>query len=555
MNRLLYKSVWVLLLSIILIFPALGNSSLFPPPQQFPNQHSPLGTNTKVADATNTNLPFVDLFRLAQPFSENIPKLSSPMVVYDDQGWPKLLNGGQAGTTFLSKIPAGALSKGEYTVRYDGVGEISYTGDAILVSRMSGKDIIRFKAGSDKVISAGLTIKDSLPDDYLRNIRILMPGGICANNATYTVKDASLCKDHPYLSFADHHRQIIFKPDYLNYLKDFKVLRFLELSGGAQQLMVDWQARPTTQQASWGGSSLVRGVPVEIMVELSNQLNINPWFNMPYAASDHYISRFAQLVKNQLKPNLKVFVEYAAEPWSNKHIDQKKRLQSLGTQQNLDTNAHIAALKYYAKRSVEAFKIWDKVLGDSSRLVRVLSAPVDNVASSQIILEHEGAAKYADALAIYPSFEISEQSLAVINSTHDVFEALASSDNPKSINNMQDRVKELAALANSKNLNLISYAGGQSIKQAILPKASRSTAYHLSAANRDARMAREFYRFLSGWKKSGGNLFVTGTEIDVLSAQPSLGIKEYINQPNSELPKYQALLAFKRGQRCWWRDC
>jgi len=35
----------------------------------------------------------------------------------------------------------------------------------------------------------------------------------------------------------------------------------------------------------------------------------------------------------------------------------------------------------------------------------------------------------------------------------------------------------------------------------------------------------------------------------------SWGIKEYINQAARETPKYQALLAFKRGQRCWWKGC
>ena len=230
-------------------------------------------------------------------------------------------------------------------------------------------------------------------------------------------------------------------------------------------------------------------------------------------------------------------------------------MQQLGKQLNLDENVHIAALKYYSKRSVEVFKLWEKVFAGSDRLVKLLSAPVDNVASGRIILEHQNAYRAANALAIAPAFATTGQAIDTITSTHDVFGALASAQNPKSISRLEQRITELAALATSKGLSLMSYSGGQTINRTQLANMTRSTAYHLNAANRDSRMAREFYRFLKNWKNAGGTLFVTGTSAASLQAQPSLGIKEYINQPNSETPKYQALLAFKRGERCWWSGC
>ena len=74
-----------------------------------PNQNSPLGMNTNEALEVDASLPFVDLFRLALPFDEARPWFTKGNVIFDKNGWPKNLNGGKAGTRFLSHIPIKAL--------------------------------------------------------------------------------------------------------------------------------------------------------------------------------------------------------------------------------------------------------------------------------------------------------------------------------------------------------------------------------------------------------------------------------------------------------------
>ena len=73
------------------------------------NRTSPLGINTNETMDMDSSVPFINLFKLALPFEEARPWLTKGKVEYDKHGWPKNLNGGQAGTRFLYKLPENTL--------------------------------------------------------------------------------------------------------------------------------------------------------------------------------------------------------------------------------------------------------------------------------------------------------------------------------------------------------------------------------------------------------------------------------------------------------------
>jgi len=548
-----YLSLTLFCLSLL---PTVVNAdALQPATYQFANQTSPLGINTNEAMEVDSSLPFVDLFRFALPFEEARPWLTKGKIVYDVNGWPKQLNGGKAGTRFLSHIPAKALPEGVYTVRYDGQGEIRYGGGAKLIKRLADRDLIRFQPLPNQTITATLTIERSNPNDYLRNIRVLMTGGICANNPMYTVHEPRLCKEHPYMSFADHYRQIIFNPDYLNFMKDFKVVRFMNMSGITRNNIQHWSKRPTLSEATWGGKEGSRGVPIEVMVELANQLNINPWFNIPHAASDDYIVNLARYVNTRLKPSLKVYLEYTNEAWNNVFVPQAEHMKQNGTRLKLDKDRRMAGFKYYSMQSVHVFKLWERAFGGTSRLVRVLGGLTTDLSMSETMLAYRKAFQHVDALAIAPYFYIAQDQLSRVSTVDSVFSLLKAANNRYSINNLMKVIRQQSQLAKAYGVDLIAYEGGQHLVDHKTHKLTEGATPHLVAANRDARMAREYYRFLSGWKQAGGNLFIAFSAPRPHTWHGSWGIKEYINQETSAAPKYQALLAFKRGQRCWWKGC
>jgi len=537
------------------LLPQHSKAEALPPMFEFANKTSALGMNTNEAMEVDSSLPFVDLFRFALPFEEARPWLTKGKIDYDANGWPKLLNGGKAGTRFLSHIPAKALPEGVYTVRYDGQGEIRYGGGAKLIKRLPDRDLIRFQPLPNQTVTATLTIEKSNPANYLRNIRVLMTGGICANNPMYTVYEPTVCQGHPFMSFADHYRQIIFNPDYLNFMKDFKVVRFMNMAGITRNNIRHWGARPKLTEATWGGKEGSRGVPVEVMVELANQLNINPWFNVPHAATDDYIINFARYVNKNLKPSLKVYLEYTNESWNNVFVPQAEHMKQNGTRRKLDTDRRIAGFKFYSMQSVHVFKQWEKVFGGTNRLVRVLGGLTTDLNMSETMLAYRNAFQHVDALAIAPYFYIAQDQLGRVNSVDSVFKLLSEPKNRYSINNLLTVIRKQAQLAKAYGVELVAYEGGQHLVDHKTHKLTEGATPHLVAANRDPRMAREYYRFLSGWKEAGGNLFIAFSAPRPHTWHGSWGIKEYINQANSEVPKYQALLAFKRGQRCWWRGC
>ncbi|CAA6819632.1 MAG: Unknown protein, partial [uncultured Thiotrichaceae bacterium] len=333
------------------------------------SRESPLGINTNEVFEQDASIPFVDLFRVATPFHENIrcraqdkPCLTSAEVEYDSQGWPKSLNGGKAGVFFLRNIALAALPEGDFHVLYDGEGKLEYFHNVEVVTREAGIDTIRFNAREDGFMTAALQITQSNPAKPLKNIRILMPGGICSDNPFRQVSDASTCQNSDFLDFRTHYKSITFNPDYLNFMKDFGVIRFMPMSGITRNPSSKWEERPNMQEATWGGIYGARGAPLEIQIKLANILNADPWLNVPHSADDHYIQQFAEYVKEHLSSKLTPYIEYTNEAW-NANFVHNEHMQKMGIAQKLDQDALLAGYKYYAKRSVEFFAIWEAVYG------------------------------------------------------------------------------------------------------------------------------------------------------------------------------------------------
>ena len=478
-----------------------------------PNQTSPLGMNTNEALEVDASLPFVDLFRFALPFDEARPWFTKGDVKFDKNGWPKNLNGGKAGTRFLSHIPMEALPKGEYTVLYEGEGKLSYGASAKVVSQSPGKDIIKLVPMKQPnelypTATATLFINESNPKNHIRNIKILMPGGICRNNPIKHITNERQCQNNSYQSFVDLKDHIVFNPVFLDFMKDFKVIRFMNMSGVTRNNISSWNDRPTIDKATWGGKEGVRGVPIEVMIQLANMLNVDPWFNIPHNADNTYIYRFAQTVKDKLKPNLKVYLEYTNEAWNNIFVPQAEHMKQTGYKLKLDKNRDIAGSKYYSQQSVAIFKMWERVFGGNDRLVRVMGGMTTDTRLTETLLGFQNAYKYVDAIAIAPYFHFAQEKMASIKSVDDVFKALNERDNRYSINNTLGFVKKQMQVTKGFGVDLIAYEGGQHLVHHKTHKMTEGATPYLYKANKDPRMGAAYYQLLAGWKKLGGKLFV-----------------------------------------------
>ncbi|MGB0848297.1 MAG: hypothetical protein ACPGSM_16330 [Thiolinea sp.] len=592
-----------------------------------------LGINTEAAQPEGATvgdaLMFVDLFRTARPFQE----LSTGITV-DEYGWPtSIATDGVARTYMMQNIPANSIPYGDYIMLYEGSGEVGFGSNVtinplpttLLSEGYQGRTVTI--SPSTQQINIVITGISEGEGNYVKNIRLIMPGGICGTNTHIRVTNASSCSENqPYQSFVDKlkndRNQIVFNPDYLNFMKDFNTIRLMNLLAASPgrshcldgdnpgQLItscitheITWGNRPQLSDAAWGGSAKTslstesyvtnpvprQGVPIEVAVELVNQLNVNPWFNIHHAASNDYISRFAEYVYQNLSSDLQIYLEYSNETWNSgfigfhyaqiKGIEQGFNTVPTGFQgsSNRDEN-YFARLRYYSKRSVEVFDLWENAFGNTDRFVRTLSGFQGDTILSRELLAFQNAAQNlkVDALAIAPYFSgciVAEYACASapmllpnVQTVDDVFAAIDWEPAPNGLKGILRQIEKHAEIANNNSINLLAYEGGQNLvitgsfptlsdpfENAANNERLRSLFFE---ANRDARMKQRYLDLLNGWHMladQGTALFALYTQPQSYYQYGSWGIKESLQQSRTDAPKYDAAMTFQETvQSPWW---
>lgn len=519
------------------------------------NANSPLGTNTNEVLEYDSSAPFLDLFKTSLPFREAVPYLTKGQVQYDRFGWPtSIAPGGQAGTRLINKLPANTLPRGYYTVLYEGQGKIEYGLDASLVEAQPGRDIIKIDPGKDNEYSVKLEIKATNPNNYIRNIHVIPQGGICASNPFQRVNGASQCARGDFLDFERHHEKIIFNPDYLKFMKDYKVVRFMNMSGITRNPIQRWSDRTLVEQATWGGAEGVRGAPLEVMVELANRLHADAWFTIPHAADNDFVRRYAEYIRTNLDPDLKVYLEYSNETW-NGIFSQHAYMKQGGKQLGLDPVDYVAGYKYYSLRSVEIFNIFEQVFGGKQRLVRLMAGLNGNPGMTATMLSFRDAYKQTDAFAVAPYVFGDINELRRASSVNDIFRAMQNKSAHHSLPKVLEAVRKQADVTRQFGVDLIAYEGGQHL----IDDKTKSDDQHPNklfyAANRHPEMAKIYKQLLDGWRQAGGKMFVHFSSPRTYNRFGSKGTKEYITQADKEAPKHLALTRFIGDNPCWWPSC
>jgi hypothetical protein len=105
----------------------------------------------------------------------------------------------------------------------------------------------------------------------------------------------------------------LFTTPYLDLLRPFSTLRFMDFADTNGVTVTSWDQRTTpdmaTQQSPQGSSW-------EYAVQLANTLHHDMWVNIPDQADDEYVTQLATLLNATLDPSLHVWVEYSNEVWN-----------------------------------------------------------------------------------------------------------------------------------------------------------------------------------------------------------------------------------------------
>lgn len=552
-RRVAYCLAYFLRARLLLISAFIATAAATPVRSQ--EASPPVGINlTDVQDA------LVDVFKTSRAFWESDPDnpdgyvwdTGEPLEL-DENGYPTSIRPGvRARTLLLEALPE--YPTGTYTLLYDGEGTIEVGMDAenAVFSDNGGLDNrIAFDVLSTTIDGIMVDITSTDPDDHIRNIRIIRPDeGGTEYLATYE---------------SEH-----FRPLLIERLESYGVIRFMDWMGTNFSPVRTWEDRAKMTQKNWATNfGEGPGMPIELLVELSNATGASPWFCMPHRADDDYVERFAEFVHEHLDPGLDVYVEYSNEVWNGVFSDetwwipenasgQNSYARDQGTARGWDGDYWEPIGRWVAQRSIEIFDIWAEAFGpDAGRIVRVL--PIQNGPgnATPFTLDHVvgGRAAYeqADVVAGAPYFggEFGPETLGIAGwSAEQLLDSvetqmLAYDGGPY----WAEQTIELLANPPYANHDLayVAYEGGQHLFN-YEGSADDDLSQLFVAANRHERMGELYTRYFDWWRDAGGGLFVHYTHT-ARPGQGSFGLLEHLEQDTLTAPKWLALQAWVRKNR------
>ena len=437
-------------------------------------------------------------------------------------------------TVMLSnhEMTHGNWPAGNYTVFFDGDGELSFTGDAVLVGQAPGQYIINIEPNC----FVELQIRRSNRHDPVRNIRVIMPG------------------------FKKSYMENPFHPLLLERLGGVSALKFTALAATNFDGGGLWEQRVKADYFSQGTE---KGVALEYMVQLANISHKDPWFNIPHNADDTYVEHYAEYLRDHLDPSLTVYLEYSNEVWNDAHV-QSEWLRQRGCRDAdtftpligdadssiIECDDFTAGMKATAKRMAQIFDIFDHVFADhSQRLVKVIGGNTHWYRYNDWLWHHFNDPSLnpnrvtADAFAIAPYFARSQNLDEIIQSeagttlTVNRILDLAAEDLKTDVNHW---LLHFGSWTEKHNLHLLAYEGGNLLTYT---EKGPELAEKIEKAWRHPRMGALYLDYFDRWRNAGGDLMVVSSYIGLPGVGATNGILKYQNQPLNDAYIYQAVMA------------
>ncbi|BAQ62824.1 cellulose-binding domain protein [Geminocystis sp. NIES-3708] len=511
----------------------------------------------------STQHPFIDHFKTSRSWitqcvksDENcLSKWSTKeenLLNLDQNGWVKSLpkkndnlQYSRVSTLLFVGIP-NLFPKGKYIVLYEGEGTLQYqfAGKKIISESKLGRDVIEVNSSDKRGILITITATDPKnTGNYIRNIRVI------------EAKNEQLFKQGE-----------IFNPLFLEKIKPFSTLRFMDWMKTNNSPQKQWQDRPIPDIVTYSQ----KGVALETMIALANKLQKDVWFNIPHQATDEYIANFTQLVKNTLDPNLKIYLEFSNEVWNWQFKQAHYALAQGKKHWNQEGNAY---MQWYGMRTAQMCDIAQKTFGDQkNRLNCVMSTQTSWQGLEKAVLDcplwvaqgnnpcyKHGISAYAITGYFGSSLGIPENQ-SVVQSwlkesdggfnkaiEHLKTGKLLHSKRKDSLPDINQKFLYHSQVAQARGLQLVAYEGGQHITGVKQVKNNQKLTDFFIALNRRPEMYDLYTELLNNWEKAGGGLFMHFVDIGKPSKHGSWGALEYLDQLES--PKYKALIGFINNQK------
>ena len=525
------------LISFFVVEAARVEPAPLPDPVPAVEPQRSLGMNLMVLKDTTPMPNFVDVFKASREWISHRPSdetwdTGEPIDV-DANGWVRSLAEDQEAGTLMMVDQGSNYLGGRYTVLYDGEGELFFDWDARIIDAEPG----RMELWVTPEIGIHLTIRQTDPANYLRNIRVIMRG------------------------FEDTYLQEPIHSTYINFLRQFSVLRFMDWADTNEPEnnvpeVGEWSARVTTNHASQG---TIRGVALEYVIRITNEAGADPWINVPLVATDDYVDSMATMLRDRLDPERRVYIEFSNEVWNPsfpQHHVAAARGAALGLADQAaadrfrfvfeDSESFANALRYHSQRSVEIFDRFEQVFGSGDRIVRVMGGWLTDSSEltsdvAEVILDWQDAYASCDLYAIafyFGIFLAQEESIGLVESSSvDAVLDTAEAD----IQNLLVIAGDLKVLTDARGIELATYEAGSHMVQASeTPYPTELVEQKLTQAQAHPRLEGMYTTLLNGWAELGGHMSLYN---DLLPLG-GFGILNSWNQDLETAHKYRALQEF-----------
>jgi hypothetical protein len=464
------------------------------------------------------------------------------------QSWEGLKTG------LLVDNPA-ATPHARYVVLYEGEGTLTAWHDTKVISSAPGRVVVEAGVAGD--IRLALTATDpSGTGNYIRDIHVV---------------------DERYEELFQAGLNI--NPDWLAKVQDLHTFRFMDwmasneifdasgkaigFDGLGNVPLIDWGARPKVTDANWS-----HGVPVEIMVELSNRAGADMWVNMPVNASDDYIRGFATYVRDHLRPDLKVHVEFSNEVWNwgflQTHYAQAQGKKLFGEQSGFG--------EWLGMRTAQMGQIWNGVFGEPATgtndgraiITFATQAAWHGLEASALETPNwkDASGKHIRAADYFDEYAITGYYYGTAGQADPTAKLLEWSKDPDGFNKaiaaitaevngwVANNYKYHGATAGKYGLNMVTYESGPHINTPNSLFANSEFISWILELNRRPELYAIEQQNYQNFRNAGGDLFMNYGIIQAASKWGSWGALERTDQAHSS--RYDALMDYSNNNAAWW---
>lgn len=511
-----------------------------------------IGVNLESVVDWSTAWNFTDAFKNSRPWISHAYNTATGqsswegggVVHVDAKGWPTQLNQTtnsqnqviqqQLGTLMFRDIGTN-YPAGTYRAEWKGTGDVSFGFAARVTQQGTLADGTRYALLNVTPDPAGIYLKIASMGaaDPIRDIHVWMPD---ASGQTFP---GQVWK--PGATFSPFH------PRLLERLAPFETIRFMDWQETNGSDTVTWADKRPYDYATQQSGDYRNGVAPEYMVELCNELDANAWICMPHQADDTYVRNLATYFRDNLEPGRKVFIEWSNEVWNGGYGFEA--FPWVTARLSLPENAYLNGDRwaFVARETKRDFDIWSEVFaGQTSRMVRVVAGQQANSWIAGQILANMGG--HFDAVSASAYIHLDDAARAKFSTTttsDQVIDTLLQAI-PTAVGWLKDH-KALATQYSTslgRPIGFVAYEGGPHLDGR---GASYQPAFFAAATN--PRMREVYAQLLQGSQSAGLDEFLqfslTGGYHD--SSFGSFGALQYMEQPASAAPKYQALLDAASG--------